>query len=124
MADKIAGTHLEESLGDPGSGGTLQQVLEQAAAETDVAELVAHADVEDVRLARAQAHDAITDDLPRQIERAAGVPDAQAVAEDVLAPRKRVTVLLDGRDLGQVDLHHRPDMHLRHLAQVLGRRGH
>jgi phytoene dehydrogenase-like protein len=44
-------THLEEGFADSGRGGALQQVLEQLAAEADRAELVAHADVEDVRLA-------------------------------------------------------------------------
>src|SRR5687767_6410522 len=85
---KIAGTDLEEGLTDAGGRRAFQQVLEQAAAETHAAEFVAHADVEDVRLARTQAHDAITDDLAREIERAAGVSHAQAVAEDVLAPRE------------------------------------
>ena len=120
----MLGRTSRKASADPGRRRALQQVLEQAAPESQVAEFVAHADVEDVRLAGAQAHDAITDDLPRQIERAAGVTHAQAVAEDVFAPRKRVTALLDARDIGQVDFHHRPDLHLRHLVQVFRCRGH
>jgi hypothetical protein len=115
---QVARPHFEECLVDAGCLGSLEQVFQQPASETHAAVLVAHADVEHVRFARAQAHDAIPDDLPGQVERAAGVTHSQAVAENVLAPRKRVALLLDGGDLGQVDLHHRADLYLRHLAQV------
>src|SRR5688572_18167447 len=108
---QVAGAHFEEGLCDAGRRRAFHQVLEQAPPETHAAEFVAHAHVEDVRLARPQAHDSITDDPALEIERAAGVTHAQAVAEDVLAPRERITALLDGGDLGQVDLHHRPDVH-------------
>jgi hypothetical protein len=93
-------------------------------AETEAAKLVANADVEHVRLAGAEAHDPVTDDPTRQVQGPAGVTDAQAVAEDVLAPRERIAGLLDGGDLGEIDLHHRPDVHLRHFTQVFAPRGH
>src|SRR5687768_3308726 len=76
---KIARPHFEECLGHSRGGGTFQQVLEQPAAEAAAAEFLAHAHVEDVCLAGAQAHDAVTDDLAREIERAAGVTHAQAI---------------------------------------------
>src|SRR4051812_20985096 len=81
---EIARAHLEEGLRRAGGGSALEQVLEQAPPESDGAEFVAHAHVEDVRLTRAEAHDAVADDAALEVERAAGVTDAQAVAEDVL----------------------------------------
>src|SRR5262245_48238968 len=83
---QVARPHLEEGLPHPGGGGAFQQVLEQAPPDAKIAEFAAHAHVEDVRLAGAEAHDPVTDDLPLEVERAAGVTHAQAVAEDVLAP--------------------------------------
>src|SRR5690348_5930832 len=121
---QVARPDFQEGLADAGRGRTLQQVLQQAAAEAEIAELVAHADIEYVRLARADAHDAVADDAPREVQRAAGVAHAQAVAKDVLAPGKRIARLLDGGDLGQVDFHHRPDQHLRRLAHVFAGGGH
>src|SRR5688572_10837077 len=89
---QVARPDLEKRLVDAGGRGAFQHVFEQAAPESHDAELLADAEIEDVRLARSQAHDAIADDLPGEIQRAAGVAHAQAVAKDVFAPGKRVAL--------------------------------
>jgi hypothetical protein len=75
-----------------------------------------------LRLAGAEAHDAITYDLTGEIQRATGVTDAQAITKNGLAPWKRVTLLLDRRHVRQVDSHQSPDVDFRYAAERLGAR--
>src|SRR5215831_12898789 len=56
---QVAGTHLEEGFGHAHGGGAFHQVLEQAPPEAEIAELAGDTDIEHVRLAGAQAHDAV-----------------------------------------------------------------
>ena len=87
---QIARPHFEEGLLDARVAARSSRSSSSRRPKPTRAEFIPHADIEDMRLARPQAHDAVADDLPRQIERAAGVAHAQAVTKDVLAPRKRI----------------------------------
>ncbi len=86
---------------------------------------LAHAQVEDsVRFpgtGRRSAH-AVGEHLPIDRHHAAQVADAQAVAEDLLAPGKPVRGALDRDHFGDVGRAHRPDQYLR--QQLFSRGGH
>src|SRR5438477_9038776 len=82
----VGGPYLEKRGSHAGGGRALDQGAEQALAHAAAAERLAHAQIEDVRLARTDTHDSVTQQSPAQRHHAAHVPHAQAVAEDPLAP--------------------------------------
>ena len=87
----VGGPHLEEGLGHAGRRGPLEEVSSMRRPTPRQRHRLVDAQVEDVRLTGAHAHDAIADDTGRSTrDHAADVADAQAVAKDALAPGKLV----------------------------------
>src|ERR1700729_2643142 len=105
----VGRTHLEKGLGHGGSVRALEQAHEDLLARAAAAERLRHAQVENVRLAGPDAHDAVTADLASHGDDTADITDPQAVAKDALAPGKLVGGPLDRHDLEHVRRAHRAD---------------
>src|SRR5690606_20092822 len=86
----IRRSHFEENILHLRRTRALQQEVHQLATDAATALILAHADVQDVSLARAVRHDSVADDLIAALDDAAEVTDSYAVAKDAFAPGKRV----------------------------------
>src|SRR6185437_5011844 len=121
---RVGRSYLEERLAHTGGAAALQQVEQHSPAEPSAAVVICDAKVEHVRLAGADAHDAVADDATTHGEYAADVADPQAVAEDAFAPGKLVGGALDAKYLRDVRLRHGADAHLRCGFEQLRSDGH
>src|SRR5690242_10563164 len=105
----VGRSDLEKGVGHAGSGGALDECAEQPSADSAATVALGDTQVEDVRLARAEAHHSIGHHLTADRDHAAHVADPQTVAEDALAPGELVRAALDADHLADIVAAHGAD---------------
>src|SRR5580704_1450757 len=116
---RIGGTRFQESLARTDVGGDLHQMRQQASSDATTAIVLTDTQIQQVRLAGRNAHDAVPGNGHPDLGHATGVVHAQAIAKDALGPGECVRQALNAQYFGDVRFAGAAKTELRHHHHVL-----